>query len=276
MSCSPQIKMRFKTQLTTKLLESSMPGEEINLVPSSYQALDSICLIKLPKELQKSRMLVAKTILELYPQFKSVCAVEKISGEFRQPHISLLAGQLPKEISIRENNCVFKLNPNTIMYSQGNHHEKKRISRLVKQNETVVDMFAGIGYFSIPIAKLNPVVKVFAVEKNLEAFRYLEENARANYLPNVFPVLGDSGVVKIPAADRILMGLIPSCRQFIPAAMKAARKGAVIHYHGLARAGKEYVLLNDFKNYKVKLLKTNIVKGYKPYVNHVVLDLEVI
>ncbi len=268
--------MRFKTQLTTKLLESSMPGEEINLVPSSYQALDSICLIKLPKELQKSRMLVAKTILELYPRFKSVCAVEKISGEFRQPHISLLAGQLPKEISIRENNCVFKLNPNTIMYSQGNHHEKKRISKLVKQNETIVDMFAGIGYFSVTLAKSNQGAKVFAVEKNLDAFRYLQENIRANYLPNVFPIRGDSAKIKLPKADRILMGLIPDCKRFILAAMRAARKGTVIHYHGLAREKKEYILLNDFKNYKVKLLKTNIVKGYKPYINHVVLDLEVI
>ncbi len=268
--------MRFKTALTTKLLESNLSGEEINLVPSSYQALDSICLVKFPKELQKSRVLIAKIILQLYPQFKSVCAIEKISGEFRQPHISLLAGQLPREVTIRESGCVFRLNPSTIMYSQGNHYEKKRISRLVKQNETVVDMFAGIGYFSIPIAKSNPAAKVFAVEKNLEAFRYLEENARANYLPNVFSVLGDSGAVKLPKADRILMGFIPDCKKFISAAMGAAKKGTTIHYHGLAREGKEYVLLNDFKDYKVKLLKTNIVKSYKPYINHVVLDLEVI
>jgi tRNA wybutosine-synthesizing protein 2 len=268
--------MRFKTALTTKLLESSLSGEEINLVPSSYQALDSICLIKLPKELQRCRTLIARTILQLYPQFRSVCAIEKISGEFRQPHITLLAGQLPKEVTIRENNCIFKLNPDTIMYSQGNHYEKKRVAKTIKENEIVVDMFAGIGYFSIPIAKSNPAAKVFAVEKNLEAFRYLQENARANYIPNVFPILGDSSAVKIPTADRILMGLIPSCKRFIPAAMRAAKKGTIIHYHGLAREGKEYALLNDFKEYKVRLTRTNIVKSYKPYINHVVLDLEVI
>ena len=268
--------MRFKTALTTKLLDSNLSGEEINLVPSSYQALGSICLIKLPKELQKCRTLIAKTILQLYPQFKSVCAIEKISGEFRQPHITLLAGLLPKEVTIRENNCIFKLNPNTIMYSQGNHYEKKRVAKIIKENETIIDMFAGIGYFSIPIAKSNPTAKVIAIEKNIEAFRYLQDNTRANYLPNVFPRMGDSSTTKIPTADRIIMGLIPSCRQFIPAAMRAARKGTIIHYHGLAKSGKEYALLNDFKEYKVKLLKTNVVKSYKPYTNHVVLDLEVI
>ena len=273
--------MKFKTLLTTKLLESKLSAEEINLLPSSYQTLGNICVIKLPKELRKHNDLIGKKILENFWQFKSVYAIERVTGEFRQPRIELIAGIAQKEIIVRENNCLFYLNPEIIMYSQGNHQEKKRMMQLVGDKpQLIVDMFAGIGYFTAPIAKQNPNCSIVAIEKNPEAFAYLEKNIRANYLQNITPLLGDCKKVlqnkNISKADRILMGLIPSCKKFIPAAMKISRKGTVLHYHGLVREGKEYVLLNDFGDYKVKLLNTNIVKSYKPHVNHVVLDLEVL
>lgn len=272
--------MKFKTQLTTKLLESNLSGEEINLLPSSYQSLGEVCAIKLNKDLYKYENIIGKAILKLLPKFKTVILQKNISGELRKPEIEIIAGTLPKEIIIHENNCVFYLNPKTIMYSQGNHNEKKRLMKLADNKpEVIVDMFAGIGYFAIPIAKAGPNTKIIAAEKNPDAFGFLEKNIRANYSTNVFPILGDCDNVitkDFPKANRILMGLIPSCKKYIPAAMRIAQKGTTIHYHGLAKEKKEYVLLNDFGNYKVKLLKTTIIKGYKPHVNHVCLDILVI
>ncbi|MBI4095328.1 MAG: class I SAM-dependent methyltransferase family protein [DPANN group archaeon] len=270
--------MKFKTQLTAKLLASNLPAEEVNLLPASYQQLGEICFLKLNTKLHKHKKIIGKAVLELHPQFKAVCLKKNISGEFRKPEVEAIAGSLPNDILIKENNCVFRFNPKEIMYSQGNHQEKKRLIADVKGNEIIVDMFAGIGYFSIPIAKTHRDAVVYAIEKNAGAFRYLEENIRLNYLPNVIPVFGDCGKAgpKIPKADRVVMGLIPSCKNFISAAARIAKPDAIIHYHGLAKEKKEYALLNDFKDFKVRLLKTTIIKGYKPHVNHVVLDIKFI
>ncbi len=268
--------MKFKTMLTTKLLESNLSAEEINMLPASYQSLGDICVIKLDKGLERYKKSVGNAILGLLPQFKAVCVQGKISGEYRRPEIELIAGILPKEITIHENGCTFRLNPQAIMYSQGNHQEKKRMIATVKDSEIIVDMFAGIGYFTVPIAKNHKNSTVYAIEKNPESFKYLLENIRANYLSNVIPILSDAGKARVPQADRVIMGLIPSCKAFVKTAARLTKKGAVIHYHGLAREKKEYALLNDFGDFKVRLLKTIIVKGYKPHVNHVVLDIQLI
>ncbi len=268
-------RMKFKTLLAAKLLGSKLPAEEINFLPASYQQLGEICAVKLNKNLNKYRKIIGKAILELFPKFRAVVLQKNISGEFRKPEIEVIAGRLPKEISVKENNCVFKFNPKEIMYSQGNHAEKKRMISLVKDNETVIDMFAGIGYFTIPIAKANKTKCIFAIEKNPTAFRYLQENIRINRVSvaAINDNCRNAGKYPIPVADRIIMGLIPSCKKFIPAAVKISKPGAIIHYHGLAREGEERALLNDFANFKVRLLKITIVKGFGPHVNHVVLDV---
>ncbi|MEK6807933.1 MAG: methyltransferase domain-containing protein [Nanoarchaeota archaeon] len=271
--------MKFKTQLTAKLLESNLSGEQIGILPASYQKLGDICLIHLNKELEKHKTIIGKAIIELFPYFKAVCVQKGITEQKRKPNIELIAGKMPKEVIVAENNCMLKLNPKEIMYSHGNHAEKKRIISLVKENEVVVDMFAGIGYFSIPIAKTHPNAKVISIEINPNAFKYLKENIRLNYLANVFPLLGNCDAVitrDFPKANRILMGLIPSCKKYIPAAMKIAKKGTVIHYHGLAEEGMEAELFRDFSNYRVKLLQTKVIKSYKPHVNHVSLDILVV
>ena len=52
----------------------------------------------------------------------------------------------------KENGCLFKLDLAKVMWSKGNNNERLRIAKLVGDGETVIDMFAGIGYFSIHIA----------------------------------------------------------------------------------------------------------------------------
>lgn len=270
--------MKFKTLLTVKLLESSLSAGEINLLPASYQRLGNVCFIKLDKNLHKHKAFIGKTILELFPQFKAVCLQKRISGKFRKPEIELIAGNLPKEIFVKENDCIFKFNPKEVMYSQGNHYEKKRMIKEVKDGEIIADLFAGIGYFSIPIAKAHPKIKIYAIEINPLAFKYLEENIRLNYLSNVIPMFGDCTKVieKLPKADRILMGLIPSCKKYIPAAMKITKRGTIIHYHGTAKENEEKNLLKDFSKYKIKLIALRKVKSFKPNINHVVLDVLVV
>ncbi|MBI2040850.1 MAG: methyltransferase [DPANN group archaeon] len=270
--------MKFKTQLIAKLLASNLPAEDVNLLPASYQQLGEICFLKLNQKLHKHKKLIGKAVLELHPQFRAVCLQKNISGEFRKPKIEAIAGSLPNDILVKENNCVFRFNPKEIMYSQGNHQEKKRLIAGVNGNEVIVDMFAGIGYWVIPITKTKKTNRIFAIEKNPVAFKYLQENIRANRV-NVTAISADceTAVKKypIPVADRIIMGLIPSCKKFIPAAIKISKPGTIIHYHGLASGGKEYILLNDFIDFKVRLLKTTIVKGYRPHINHVVLDIKI-
>ncbi len=52
------------------------------------------------------------------------------------------------------------------MFSSGNMNERIRMSNISKPNEVVVDLFAGIGYFTLPIAVYSKPKKIYACEKN--------------------------------------------------------------------------------------------------------------
>lgn len=236
-----------------------------------YQQIGEIALFK---QITKKQ---ANEFLKKHKQFRTVCLQGKISGKYRKPNIKVIAGEKNTETIHKDSGFFFKLDVAKIMWSKGNHYERQRMMKIVRKKDLVLDMFAGIGYWTIPIAK--KVKKVYAVEINPTAFRYLEENIRLNRLSNIVTIKGDCAKI-VPKlkikANRIIMGLLPSAKKYIPAALTAAKKGTIIHYHGLAKQGKEKNLLKDFGKAKIKLLKTNTVKEYAPRINHVVLDIKVL
>lgn len=233
-----------------------------------YQIIGDIALFKSINKKQ------AEVFLKKNPRFKTICLQGEIKGKYRLPKIKVLAGDGTETIH-KESDCLFKLDVSKIMWSKGNFNERRRIAEQVKNGEIVIDCFAGIGYFSIPIAKASKAKQVYAIELNPTAFKYLEENIRMNRLANIIAIQGDCAkeIKKLSKADRIIMGLLPSAKKYIKPAISRLKKGGIIHYHGIAKDGKE--LLKDFGKAKIKLLKITKVKEYKPRMYHFVLDIKV-
>ena len=122
----------------------------------------------------------------------------------------------------------------TVMYSQGNRVEKMRMAHLVSQGkspERVADMFAGIGYFSIPMAGSGR--QVHAMEINPVAFGYLNRNIEKNGLSGrIIPSLGDCRELLDGTYDRIVMGHFDAVTM-LPSALAHARPGTIIHVHSI-------------------------------------------
>ena len=94
---------------------------------------------------------------------KSIIKIDKIEGQKREPAVSLLYGRETETIH-KENGCLFNLDLSKVMWAKGNNNERLRIAKLVKDGETVVDMFAGIGYFSIPIGVHSQAKETFQLK----------------------------------------------------------------------------------------------------------------
>ena len=118
--------------------------------------------------------------------------IDSINDITRTPHTEVLWGYVG-EVEHHENGYTYIFDPRKVMYSQGNRVEKMRMAHLVSQGkppERVADMFAGIGYFSVPMAGSG--AKVHAMEINPVAFGYLERNIVRNGLSDrIIPSLGD-------------------------------------------------------------------------------------
>lgn len=145
----------------------------------------------------------------------------------------------------------------------------------------VIDMFAGIGYFSIPIGVHSNAKQIYSIEINPNSFHYLKENIKLNKISNITPLLGDCiNITPDYKADRIIMGYVKTTHHYLKVAIDSLNKGGVIHYHEtVPEKLMDIRPINRIKELagdrQVEFLKLNKVKKYSPGVFHVVCDARI-
>lgn len=211
---------------------------------------------------------------------KTIMKINHIQGTKREPVCDILYGSETVTIN-KENGCLFKLDLAKVMWSKGNNNERLRIAKLVNDDETVIDMFAGIGYFSIPIGVHSNAKEVISIEINQNSYEFLCDNIKLNKLNNITPVLGDCKF-ETPnyKADRIVMGYVKTTHHYLKVAIDSLNEGGIIHYHEtvpekLINIRPISRIISQAGNRDVELLKINKVKKYSPGVWHVVVDARI-
>jgi tRNA wybutosine-synthesizing protein 2 len=211
---------------------------------------------------------------------KTIMKIDHIQGTKREPVYRILYGSETETIN-KENGCLFKLDLTKVMWSKGNNNERLRIAKLVGDGERVIDMFAGIGYFSIPIAVHSNAKEVISIEINPNSYAFLCENIQLNKVNNVVPILGDCKV-ETPKykADRIVMGYVKTTHHYLKVAISSLNEGGILHYHEtvpekLIETRPIERIVSQAGNRDVELLKINKIKKYAPGVEHVVIDARI-
>lgn len=252
-------------------------------LPRGYFRLGDVLIVDLP--LPGDEAATAQAYAEAL-RMRSVLGREgRIEGEFREPRLRLVWGDRRTETVHRESGFEFRLDPAQVMWSPGNLNERQRVATWDCRGQVVVDCFAGVGYFSIPIAARGRARRVIAIEKNPIAFTYLVENASRNHVDlRLEPVHADCrDAAPRRVADRVLLGLLPDSIDFVPLALEVLRpQGGWIHVHrvvtrtnGLEQAGREILDVVASKRFKGRIHHAERVKSYAPSTDHVVFDVEV-
>ncbi|NCN87071.1 class I SAM-dependent methyltransferase family protein [archaeon] len=279
--------MSFKSQLIGRIGEE-LTREEIELVPAGFQKVGDKIIVNLPLELEDKYQVIGEGILLIFPSIKSVYVkVGEITGELRRPQIELIAGVDNSIVENLENGVWYCYDAKKIMFAKGNVSERGRLPKLVTEGEIIVDMFVGIGYFSLPIAKLAKPKKIYGIDKNKDSIYWLKKGIEKNKISNIEVIEGDSKKVvgellsRGVIADRVLMGYLPEPVEFIPYALSILKKGGIVHYDALIRTDnvkedlQRVKALFEESGRKAKIVNPQRVKSYRPKVDHYVVDLKI-
>lgn len=249
------------------------------LLPVKYERLGHVLVIRLPEPLLPYRKAIAKAYAKVLKARTVLLEKGIIRGVERRPDVELLFGT-ETETTHSESGILYRLDPTKVMFSSGNFDEKLRMASLDCRGETVVDMFAGIGYFTMPLAAKAHAERAIACEINPEAVRFLRMNIELNRVGDVVTVFeGDNrGLPGEGFADRVVMGYVNVTWQFLPKAFSLVKKGGMIHYQDTCSIdripdGLIENLRNGSGGRPFEVLGIREVKAYAPSISHMVVDV---
>lgn len=288
---SSQLRKNISSLLKVKGLEEEKIVELIGDLPNRWEKFDDIALIP-NSSFRKEHW---KPIIsdEFWIEICQSLNVERLArsgeiiGEKRESTVEMLVGEDDWVIR-KESGIKYGYHIKQCMFSSGNINERRRMGEVVSENEVVVDLFCGIGYYTIPILVKNNVKHVYSCEWNINSINALKYNLENNNVEKKCTIIeGDNRETTDNLeniADRVLLGLLPTAEESYHVALKCIKEeGGMLHIHGLSPSNnhEKFLLETSEKlqkidyNYIITNHKINKIKSYAPHWDHLVLDIQI-
>jgi tRNA (guanine37-N1)-methyltransferase len=271
-------------------LANKLPSNLLDKVPRAIDFVGDIAIVEITPELSIYKNQIGEALLKAHKRTCTVLAKSgAVEGIYRLRDFEVIAGAKKTFTVYREYGYIYHVDVAKSYFSPRLSNEHNRVASAVKEGETVVDLFAGVGPFAIPIAKKHENVRVYAIDLNPDAITLLKRNVAVNRAEKqVVPIFGDARQVVREQlsgkADRVIMNLPETALEFVDVACEALKsEGGILHYYGfekdsdLLEAAKvrltEAVNRNNRQVKNVILAKT--VRQVAPYAWQVVVDTEI-
>ena len=270
-----------------KALEHILTEKESEQLVSAFDQIGDIIIVRIPDSLIPKKKIIGKALLEQVKTANSVFYQSSpVEGDFRTRNLELIIGDKKTETEYKENGCRFIVDVEKAFFSPRLSTERERISNLVNDNDVIINMFGGVGMFSLLAAKKKSCT-VYNIDINPVASKLCEENIKLNKLKgNVISLNGDATeIIKEQLrdkADRVLMLLPERSDEFLDIAISSLRKNGVIHYYSHIHAEKkqdapklsEEHFLNINK-IQAKIMTSRVVRPVGPRFYQTVVDVKI-
>ncbi|MBR4182165.1 MAG: class I SAM-dependent methyltransferase family protein [Candidatus Methanomethylophilaceae archaeon] len=211
----------------------SVPEELRPLLPSSFDVIGDVALIKIPDELAPYGRQMGEALVSANGSIRAVFSDSGVKGDFRIRDLERLAGSGGSETVHKEFGVRLFTDPAKVYFNPRLSSERARIASLVKDGEIIIDMFGGVAPFGTVICRLAHPEAVYSIDLNPEAERFAKMNAEKNHVDRLHPMTGDSSVLiyGLPMADRIIMNLPQIAERFLPHALARLKSGGTVHMY---------------------------------------------
>ena len=261
-------------------------------LPKKWKKIGDIVILDLANIGKEER----KNIAQIYADVlgaKTILQKSRVSGELRKPKDTeiLYGNETITEIS--EYGIKYKLDLAEVIWSPGNTGWRSALSGPNKVSNfytfekpnTIIDFFAGIGYFSIQMAKGYPESEVIAIDKNPKSIEYLSLNTKNNAVENMKIINDDCRNIELKA-DVIHLGYIGNTVDFLEHAHNCLNDNGTVIFHEAYRNSwlgfksrsdwgtvpEKFTKLMDKNNFIVE--KFERVKFYGPSTSHIIAKLK--
>jgi len=238
-----------------------VPSELERFIPSSYDIIGDIALVKIPEEVEDYKYQIGEAILQVHKNLKTVLEDMGVYGEYRTRSVQYLAGEKKTETLYREHGAELEVDVGEVYFSPRLATERWRIVKKVQDGESVLDMFAGVGPYTVLIGRNVDVDHIHSIDLNPKAIYYLRRNVERNDIDDFVTIYeGDSREIAPDlSTDRIIMNLPHSSINFLKPALSALDGSGTIHYYEII---EEKEMEDNFKTVLNKIEKT----GYSPKI----------
>ena len=278
----------------TELIDSDFEPQQKKSVPEdilgfspSYEVIGDIALLEDTYLDREKASKIADALLRTQPNIKTVLKpLTPVIGEFRVREFEVVAGVPRTETLHREYGCHYKVDLARAYFTPRLSTERSRILSWIKEGDTIVDMFAGVGPYSILLAKSKKPSKVIAIDKNPDAVRYLKENIALNSVKNIEAIEGDAREEAkkfAGTADHVIMNLPHDAYEFLDPAVLLTKPGGIIHFYGITPEDDLFEgSINLIKEAagrvgrQVEVLEKRIVRSYAPYQYNICIEARII
>ena len=270
-----------------KALENVLSEKESEDLFSAFDQIGDIIIVRIPDSLLLKKKIIGETLLEQVKTAKSVFyQSSSVEGDFRTRDLEILAGVDKTETEYKEFGCRFIVDVEKAFFSPRLSTERDRIADLVQDEEIVINMFGGVGMFSIIAAK-RKTCTVYNIDINPIAAKLCEKNIKLNKLVGkVVSIHGDATKIIeeqfCDQGDRVLMLLPERSDEFLNSAILATKSNGIIHYYShihadkksqAAKLSEKYYL--DTTTIKSKILNSKIVRAVGPRYYQTVVDVRI-
>ena len=275
------------SRMLKKTLESVLSTKESDELISAFDQIGHIIIIRILDSLISKKKLIGETLLDQVKSAKSIFyQSSSVDGEFRTRDLEILAGDDKTETEYKESGCRFFVDVRNVFFSPRLSSERTRIAEFVNNDEVIVNMFGGVGIFSIIAAKMKRCT-VFNIDINPLAAKLCKKNIAINKLVgNVISIEGDASQVINSQlenkSDRTLMLLPEKSDEFLDSAILSTKSGGIIHYYSHIHADKKsdaaklseqhYMQITPVKS---TILGSKIVRPVGPRFYQTVVDVKI-
>jgi len=256
-------------------LEGILPPDLLPLISDHFEVIGDVAVLTLPAELDPWKQTIALAIVSRRKNIATVLNRKgKTAGSSRTAAYETLLGERTVTVH-REYGFSYRVDIRTAFFSARMASERKRVADRVAPGERVYVPFAGVGPFVIPAASRG--AEVFAVEKNPDAFRLLEENVALNNVKkNCHIIQGDAlETTELPhvAFDRLIIPAPYGMDHALARLFPLLSKGGRAHFYTFKTKREIPRLLADYGNRGLGVAYYAACGNAAPGVSRWVFDL---